>query len=80
MRWDCVENALGIRPYVLLASEATQKLTANRLARWGLIERRTDPRESDKLRDVIDVLRHHAINFEVINPYTGRRWMQREWI
>ena len=79
-RLRTLENTLGIRPYVLLASESTQPMEQTRWARWGLIRPPIRDDESSKLRRVIAELRKHAVGFEVVNPATGRRWLQKDWV
>lgn len=78
-RLNTLETRLGVQPYVLLASTATESRAPSRLSRWGLIRSPEGAAAGKSLHDTVERLKEQSRHFEVINPQTGRRWAQEDW-
>ena len=77
-RLKILHKTLGISPHVLLASSDTQNERRPRLERWGMLQSNNRFGNFDRLTTVVRHLETLSIDFEIINPNSGRRG-QHEW-
>ena len=79
-RLEILSKSLQLSPHVLLASTNTHRIRPARLQRLGIIRPNTRRHHFAQLTNVIHNLRQLSIGFEVINPQSGKRWEQHEWL